>query len=106
MVTGTTEELLAMILQTITPCPDICDNQPPYIVGPSDIHSGLLISGYENVQGYSYTVSGSTPCIVQYIDKYGYTTTLDQSTGSTSSICIKKLISNNCSTFIKGNACF
>lgn len=105
-MTGTTEQLLSAILQAITPCPDICDNQPPYTIGPSDIRTGLLISGYENVQGYSYTVSGSTPCIVQYIDKYGYTAALSQGTGSTSTICIKKVINNTCSTFIKGDACF
>jgi len=105
-MTGTTEELLSEILQAITPCPDICDNVSPYTVGASDIRSGLLISGYENVQGYSYQVSGTTSCIVQYVDKYGYTNTLNQTTGSTSTICVKKLISSTCSTTIKGNACF
>ena len=105
-MTGTTEELLSAILQAITPCPDICDNQPPYTTTASNIQSGLVISGYENVQGYSYTVSGSTPCIVQYIDKYGYTKQLGLITGATAEICVKKVISNTCSTFNKGNACF
>ena len=105
-MTGTTEELLSAILQAITPCPDICDNQPPYTTNSSNVNSGLIISGYENVQGYSYTISGLTVCTVQYIDKYGDTITLNQNTGSTNTICIKKLISSDCSTTIKGNACF
>lgn len=104
-MTGTTEELLSALLQSQTPCPDICDNVSPYNTGVNSIQSGLLISGYENTQGYLYTVSGSTPCTVQYIDKYGYTTTLNQTTGSTTEICVKKVIANTC-TMIKGNACF
>jgi len=104
-MTGTTEELLSALLQSQTPCPDICNNEPPYNNGVNSIQSGLLISGYENVQGYSYTVSGSS-CSVQYIDKYGYTSTLDVTTTGTTEICIKKVISNTCGIFIKGNACF
>ena len=104
-MTGTTEELLSALLQSQTPCPDICNNEPPYTTTTSSIQSGLLISGYENIQGYSYTVSGTTPCTVEYINKDGYTTILNQ-TGSASTICVKKIISNDCSTFIKGSACF
>jgi hypothetical protein len=105
-MTGTTEELLSAILQAITPCPDICDNQSPYTAGTSDIHSGWLISGYENMQGYNYLISGATPCLIQYIDKGGNLTELSPTTGSTGSICAKKIISNTCSTLIKGSACF
>ena len=105
-MTGTTEELLSALLQSQTPCPDICNNESPYNTGVNSIQSGLLISGYENVQGYLYTVSGTSACVVQYIDKYGYTTTLNQVTGSTTEICVKKVISNTCSTFVKGSACF
>lgn len=101
----TAEEILLALLQSTIPCPHVCNNLPPYTDTGSDIKSGLLISNYENVQGYIYTVSGDTPCTVEYIDKYGNNTTLNQ-TGGPSNICVKKVINNTCSTFIKGNACF
>ena len=104
-MTGTTEQLLSEILQAITPCPEICDSQPPYTTTASNIISGLVIPDYGNLQGYNYTVSGGTPCVVQYIDNSGNANTLNQ-TGTPSSICAKKVISNTCGTFIKGDACF
>ena len=104
-MTGTTEQLLSALLQSKKPCPDICNNVPPYTTTASNIHSGLVISGYENVQGYNYTVSGGTPCTVQYIDKYGNTNTLNQ-TGAASTICAKQILSNTCTILTKGSACF
>jgi len=42
MITGTTEELLAYILQAITPCPNICDGTwETYGTDVVDIKTGL-----------------------------------------------------------------
>jgi hypothetical protein len=42
-MTGTTEQLLSAILQTITPCPNVCDNTIPYGTGTYDIKTGNII---------------------------------------------------------------
>lgn len=104
-MTGTTEELLSAILQNITPCPEICDGEAPYTTTNSNIQNGLAMYDYGQLQGHSYTVSGATPCTVVYINNGGISTTLNQ-TGSASTICVKKVISNDCTIFTKGNACF
>jgi hypothetical protein len=44
MVTGTTEELLSLILQQISPCPEVCNNEDPYGSGLYDIRTGLKLS--------------------------------------------------------------
>ena len=43
MVTGTTEELLSLILQQISPCPEVCNNEDPYGSGLYDIRTGLKL---------------------------------------------------------------
>lgn len=109
MITGTTEELLGRILQTMTPCPEICDNTDPYGTGVYDIRSGLRIPELREPPCFCYTMStdvnpeeGGDPfvCTVNYIDCNGSTIEFAQSgstiaTGSTviNTICIKKVIS-------------
>ena len=39
-MTGTTEELLSKILEVITPCPYVCNNEDPYGSGTYDIRNG------------------------------------------------------------------
>lgn len=38
---GLKEDLLAKILQRMSPCPKVCENQPPYGTGVYDIKTGL-----------------------------------------------------------------
>ena len=110
MITGTTEELLGRILQTMTPCPEICDNTDPYGTGVYDIRSGLRIPELREPPCFCYTMSTDVNidegdpfpfvCTVNYIDCNGSTIEFAQSgstiaTGSTviNTICIKKVIS-------------
>lgn len=100
MITGTTEELLGRILQTMTPCPEICDNTDPYGTGVYDIRSGLRIPELREPPCFCYTMSTKyeSLCTVEYIDCNGSGSTFSQS-GTTvdgftiNTICIKKVIS-------------
>ena len=41
---GIREDLLAKILQVKTPCPIVCENNPPYGTGIYDIKTGLELA--------------------------------------------------------------
>ena len=115
MITGTTEELLGRILQTMTPCPEICDNTDPYGTGVYDIRSGLRIPELREPPCFCYTMTtnSASTCSLDYIDCNGSSITFSQ-TGTTetviNTICIKKVVSYSCEdesigTLIKNGPC-
>lgn len=108
MVTGTTEELLALILQQISPCPDVCNNVDPYGTGVYDIRSGLKIE--PPCYCYTVTTSSGTTTDIVYIDCGGSTVTLSISGPSVDNLCIKKvttysLLDDGIGTLVKNQVC-
>lgn len=107
MITGTTEELLALILQRISPCPEVCDNVAPYGAGVYDIRTGLRMPELVEPPCYCYTMTtfSASTCEIEYINCTGGTTTFSQ-TGTTESVvdvmCIKKIINYSCNVDLGG----
>lgn len=114
MITGTTEELLALILQQMSPCPDVCNNVDPYGAGVYDIRSGLRIPELKEPPCYCFTMTtfSASTCNIEYINCTGGTITFSQ-TGTTESVintmCIKKVVNYGCNsgngTIVKNQVC-
>ena len=114
MITGTTEQLLARILQVITPCPEVCNNTDPYGTGTYDIRSGLRIPELREPPCYCYTMTtnSASTCSLEYVDCNGSVIEFSQ-TGTTQSVvntmCIKNVNIYNCESgdgsLIKNGPC-
>ena len=111
MITGTTEELLALILQQMSPCPDVCNNVDPYGSDVYDIRSGLRIPELKEPPCYCYTITtpSGTTADIEYINCSGSTVTLGVTGPSVDNVCIKKITSYafvpNNGTLVKNQVC-
>lgn len=112
MVTGTTEELLALILQQMSPCPNVCNNVDPYGSGVYDIRSGLRIPELREPPCYCYTIttSSGTTTDIAYMDCSGSTVSLSITGPSVDNLCIKNIITyelldEGIGTLVKNQVC-